>query len=233
MTRTLERSLGMKPCRFIVLPAVLLMSMAAIGCAPQDQTDLEAQYAENQNLRSQKQQLQEQMAQITAEHDDLMARLEAKDAEVAKLDKSLSVRPVAETDTAKGWQAGVYADKVTVGGDILFRSGQATLTAKGRTALGKIAIDLKGGYAGLPVRVYGYTDSDPIKKTAKLWQDNLDLSCSRAAAVTRFLIGKGVQAKRIATIGMGATNPVADNSTRAGKAKNRRVELVVVKVQQQ
>ena len=124
---------------------------------------------------------------------------------------------------------GAHADRVILGSDILFASGQATLTTAGKKAIDEIAKDLTSRYAGQLVRVYGYTDSDPIKRSKKLWKDNLDLSANRAMAVPRYLISRGIKADRIETIAMGATHYVAANSTKAAKAKNRRVEIFVIK----
>jgi chemotaxis protein MotB len=118
---------------------------------------------------------------------------------------------------------------VTVGADILFSSGKADLTSGGRAALDKIVGDLKSHYAGMTVRVYGHTDTEPIRKSKKLWQDNLDLSANRAMAVARYLVSKGISAKNVEVVAMGENHPVADNATAAGKAKNRRVEIVVLK----
>ncbi len=231
------KELGMKSIRLIAIAVLGVMAITAIGCGPQqDQAQLEAMYAENQTLRSQKQELQVQIAEATQLHDQLADQMNAKDqqlvireAEISKLNEQLSARIVPGPGTAEGWQAGKYSDKVMVGGDILFSSGQAALTSQGKTRLAAIARDLKGIYAGLPVLIYGHTDSDPIKRTATLWADNLDLSLNRSAAVARFLIAKGVKAKRIETVGMGSAHPVSDNSTKRGKAKNRRVEIVVLK----
>ncbi len=227
----------MKSVRIIACIVLGVMAISAIGCGPQQgQGQLEAMYAENQTLRSQKQELQGQIAEATQLADKLADQMTAKDeqltireAEINKLNEALAGRVVPAPAAAEGWLAGKYSDKVTVGGDILFSSGKATLTSAGRTRLAKIARDLKAGYADLPVLVYGHTDSDPIKRTATLWVDNLDLSLNRSAAVARFLITKGVKAKRIETVGMGSAHPVSDNSTKRGKAKNRRVEIVVLK----
>lgn len=148
-----------------------------------------------------------------------------KDRQIASL-QSQAGQPKTVED---GWTVGKYGDQVTLGSDILFSSGRATLTKSGQAALSRLAGDLKGRYRGLPVRVYGYTDSDPIRKSKKFWADNLDLSSNRAMAVTRYLIKRGISAERIATIGMGATKFVTSNKSKTGKAKNRRVEILVVK----
>jgi chemotaxis protein MotB len=109
----------------------------------------------------------------------------------------------------------------------LFSSGKAKLKSSGKTALSKVARDLKGNYSSLPIRIYGFTDSDPIRKSK--WKDNLELSANRSMAVTRYLISKGVDDERIETIAMGATHFLTSNKTRAGKSQNRRVEIFVIK----
>jgi len=76
---------------------------------------------------------------------------------------------------------------------------------------------------GLSVGVYGHTDNvgDDTKNQA--------LSEQRAVAVKNYLISKGIPENRITVKGFGASKPIADNSTAAGKAKNRRVQIVLGK----
>ena len=92
-----------------------------------------------------------------------------------------------------------------------------------------IAATIRSKYAHAIARVCGYTDSDRIVKSARLWKDNLDLSANRAMAVTRHLIGKGIKAEAVEPGAMGATHFVARNTDKASKAQNRRVEIVVIK----
>ncbi len=115
-----------------------------------------------------------------------------------------------------------------VGTNILAASGRARLTQAGKKALNIITAELTTKYGGKTIRVYGHTDNMPIKKSRKYWQDNLDLSANRAMAVTRHLISKGIRADRIETVAMGPARPVASNATKVGRARNRRVEMVVV-----
>lgn len=75
---------------------------------------------------------------------------------------------------------------------------------------------------GLKVEVQGHTDNSGSV------EHNLELSRHRAATVTQYLELYGISADRLTTEGYGETRPVADNSTEAGRAKNRRVELVKV-----
>jgi outer membrane protein OmpA-like peptidoglycan-associated protein len=72
------------------------------------------------------------------------------------------------------------------------------------------------------VQIAGHTDN--IGKPA----DNLLLSTNRAKSVADYVIGKGIAKERITNKGYGSTKPVADNNTEAGKARNRRTEMMVV-----
>jgi outer membrane protein OmpA-like peptidoglycan-associated protein len=79
----------------------------------------------------------------------------------------------------------------------------------------------------LRVRVEGHTDN----KGSAI--DNLDLSRERAAAVRRHLIDiGGIDGKRLVAQGFGPDRPVGDNKTEAGRAKNRRIELVIIEKSQ-
>jgi flagellar motor protein MotB len=212
--------------------------LSAAGCADKEKKQIQALYAEKQDLLNQNTQLRDQLSQLSDQDAKNQAALSDKDSQIAAQEakiKELSAHPgsgaagAAGPAAAQGWEHGLTADRVTVGSDVLFSPGKATLTSAGEQALAKIAADIHREYQGLPVRVYGYTDSDPIAKSHKLWSDNLDLSANRAMAVTRYLIGKGIPAEHIETIAMGATNAAAPNSSAAGKTRNRRVEIFVIK----
>ena len=114
---------------------------------------------------------------------------------------------------------------VTLQNTILFDSGKATLKSTTSKELDQIVSVLKQKYASKDVDVVGHTDTDPIVKSS--WKDNLELSAQRALSVTRYLIQHGISDKQVRAAGCGAARPVASNSTAAGKAKNRRVEIVV------
>jgi len=215
--------------------AVLLSVVAfmAVGCCDKEKQQIQALYTEKNDLMNQTKDLRAQLAKAKAREAELISSLDGKDAMIAQMRTELddAKKPPVEKPgkTGEGWERTAYGDRVTLGSDILFAAGKADLTAAGKSALNKIAADIKSTYAGLPVRVYGYTDGDPIVKSAKFWKDNLDLSANRAMAVTRHLRGLGIQADMIETIAMGETHPVADNKSSAGKTKNRRVEIIVIK----
>lgn len=109
---------------------------------------------------------------------------------------------------------------VRVPGDVLFDSGKADIKTSAKATLDRVAVALKRDYAGKQLKVEGFTDSDPIKKSK--WKSNQQLSEARAAAVKAYLSKQGVPASRMETIGFGATH------LRETKAKSRRVEIVVI-----
>jgi chemotaxis protein MotB len=116
---------------------------------------------------------------------------------------------------------------VTLPNTILFASGAASLKNATSTDLNHIESVLESRYPSRQIDVVGHTDTDPIKATKDKWKDNLELSAQRALTVVRYLIKRGIPEKNIRAVGCGAARPVASNATPSGKAKNRRVEIVV------
>jgi chemotaxis protein MotB len=116
---------------------------------------------------------------------------------------------------------------VTLQNEILFDSGKATLKKATSKELDNILSVLNSKYAGKQIDVVGHTDSDPITKTKEVWKDNWELSAERALTVVRYLVQHGIPENQIRASGCGSARPVASNDKAAGKAKNRRVEIVV------
>lgn len=102
---------------------------------------------------------------------------------------------------------------------ILFDTGKDTIKAESEPLLDEIVSMLKDN-AALELSVEGHTDNVGKAKA------NQSLSDKRAASVKKYLVSKGVDAKRLTTKGWGDGKPVADNRTEDGRARNRRVELV-------
>lgn len=122
---------------------------------------------------------------------------------------------------------GLQAVKVTFDSGILFSTGSSTLSSTAKTSLSNFANVLKQN-TDCDVAVQGYTDNQGWKNSTaeQSVQKNLNLSQQRAQAVTSYLQSLGVSSNQIrSTTGYGEANPVADNSTAAGKAQNRRVEV--------
>jgi len=108
-------------------------------------------------------------------------------------------------------------------GDSMFASGQSTVLPVVEPALGKVGGEV--ARVGGSVLVRGHTDNQPIRSA--VFPSNLVLSEKRAAYVAQILQQRGTPADRIHAIGKGDTQPVGDNATAAGRALNRRVEIVV------
>ena len=122
---------------------------------------------------------------------------------------------------------GLQAVKVTFDSGILFTTGSSTLSNVAKQSLSNFANVLKQN-TDCDVAIQGYTDNAGWKNStaAQSAEKNQKLSLQRAQAVTAYLQSLGVSAAQIrSTEGFGEANPVADNSTSAGKAQNRRVEV--------
>ncbi len=216
------------------------VSIAAMlgGCCTAQENQIATLRSKMDTLMNQNNSYRNQISELDKFNQQLTGDSQAKDQQISQLTGRVSelesapetiVEVATPTKTAEGWISTTVGDKISVGSDVLFTSGSATLSSGGKSALRSVSNAVKANYAGLPVRVYGFTDSDPIRKSRKLWSDNLDLSANRAMAVTRYLISQGISAERLETVAMGATHFVTSNASKSGKARNRRVEIMVVK----
>jgi outer membrane protein OmpA-like peptidoglycan-associated protein len=102
--------------------------------------------------------------------------------------------------------------------DILFDSGSAALKPEAIEQIGQLG-GILAKYSDDRVRIEGHTDAQGTEKL------NEELSLRRADAVRSVLVQHGVQEAQISALGLGEVRPVADNATKEGRAKNRRVEL--------
>jgi outer membrane protein OmpA-like peptidoglycan-associated protein len=112
------------------------------------------------------------------------------------------------------------AIKVTFDSGILFSSGKAALSPASKTALTNFATSLKNT-PETDVTIYGHTDNTGTREA------NEKLSLERAQAVSNFLTQNGIESTRMTVQGLAFDQPVADNSTAAGRAQNRRVEIYI------
>lgn len=114
--------------------------------------------------------------------------------------------------------------EVEIQSDILFASGAATPSPLATATVRKLAAVLRD--APNAVRVEGYTDDRPIRTAA--FPSNWELSAARAASVVHVLAGEGVGEGRLAVVGFGEHQPIADNLSVTGRNANRRVLLVIL-----
>ena len=118
--------------------------------------------------------------------------------------------------------------KWVVAGDMLFPEGGYQLSGNGKQALNQYVPQLQGLHEAKVV-VYGYTDNlavGPALQRAGI-ANNIDLSSRRADNVVAYLTSQGVNSDIISAKGFGDTHPVASNDTSDGRAKNRRIEIVL------
>jgi len=150
------------------------------------------------------------LEKLNREKDSLLA---AQKAEADKKLDALNSKTIKVFKDARG--------TILSMSDILFEFAKADLTQELKLNLAEVAAILKSLLTESTVIVEGHTDNVGKKET------NQKLSEARAKAVMNYLIERGVDKKRLKAVGYGMTKPVADNSTDEGKAKNRRVELVI------
>lgn len=112
-------------------------------------------------------------------------------------------------------------------GQVLFKSGSATFSARAKKILNEIARIAKH-YPGYRLHVGGHTDPRPIHNAK--FASNWELSALRATAVLRYLISKGVNPRHLTATGYADTDPLVPNTSPENMAKNRRVEFILEKI---
>jgi chemotaxis protein MotB len=141
--------------------------------------------------------------------------------EVDKYAKDHGLQSKVETTiTQRGLVIRLLTDQV------LFDSGQAELKPQSAPVLARVAKLLNIG-ADHDVAVEGHTDNIPI--AGSVYPTNWELSTARASRVVRFLIENGAAKMRMSAAGYAALHPIAENTTAAGRSRNRRVEIVLLR----
>lgn len=111
---------------------------------------------------------------------------------------------------------------------ILFDSGKADIKPEGLGILNKLIETLKG-VSDKAIRIEGHTDNvHIIGALTRIFHTNWELSAARAINVTRYLQQQGVDPLNLSAAAFAEYKPVADNSTKEGRAKNRRIEITLV-----
>ncbi|OHB41984.1 MAG: hypothetical protein A2069_01545 [Planctomycetes bacterium GWB2_41_19] len=203
--------------RGLCLVGIVGILIAGAGCG------------QTKKLRQENQQLNETISGLQQENADLSSKASRYESEVNRLENT---RRDLEAKL-KGTGATVRIKNGTVSvllpGAVLFDSGQTTLRPQSKATLKKIAGILKTSAAGEIVRIEGHTDNDPVLRQKDKYKTNWELSAARAAAVLHYMVEEcGVSPTRVYIAGFGQYQPLADNKSKTGKAKNRRVEFVIV-----
>ncbi len=180
---------------------------------------LEAADAERTQLAEAK----DELSKDVASKDEELAKLKATETQLHdKLKSELSSGDVSLTEDGGKLRVGLV-DKV------LFNSGEATINKRGENVLMRVGTIL-AGISDRQILVSGHTDQTPMgEKRASKFPTNWELSVARATNVVRFLQEKAkVPGERLVASGYGEFHPVASNKSSAGRARNRRIEILLV-----
>jgi chemotaxis protein MotB len=164
-----------------------------------------------QQLETERQAREARLAEVQGTYDELVGKLEEEiqrgEVKISELKGKLTVNVV---------------DK------ILFDSGQAALKPAGIKVLQQIGDILKSA-ADKNIQVEGHTDNVPIRGTlAEKYPSNWELSTARATTVLHFLQNQAsISGERLSAVGYGEYHPIATNSTSEGRAKNRRIQIIL------
>lgn len=139
-----------------------------------------------------------------------------------KVDKYLEKNGMSSSTTTTIDERGLV---VSLNDTLFFDTGKAEVKADSQGKLVEIAKILN--QLGKNMRIEGHTDNVPIKNDQ--FSSNWQLSCARAANVTQLLVEKsGIPPKNLSAVGYGENRPILDNNTEEGRARNRRVDIIIV-----
>ena len=211
--------------------ALLALAPFTLGCASNAalRTALKDRDAELAREREEHAETYRRLQDALAGREDLEAQLAAARRQVvqpvaASAAHAESFPELDELGVGYGTRNGNMV--ITLPSEITFPSGKATLTARGRSALSAVAQRLRDEYGDARFYIEGHTDSDPIAKAK--FSSNRDLSIARGMSVLKYLVEEcQIPDERFVIVGHGQYEPVASNASAAGKARNRRVEIVV------
>jgi chemotaxis protein MotB len=194
-------------------------------------------------LRSRSDSLSQSIVELRRKVDDLDAENEKLKAENAALVKAREeqVQKVSSTyeSLLEKMKSEISQGQVTISelkgkltvnmvDSILFDSGKAEVKKGGLEILGKVISVLKD-VEDKSIRIEGHTDNVQISRgLAQRYPTNWELSAARAINVARYLQGQGIDPGNLSAVAYGEWKPVATNDTPEGRAKNRRIEIILV-----
>ena len=162
----------------------------------------------------------EEVARLEKEKADAEAKAKAEAEERARA-KAEAERLAKEKAEAKAKEAKKELEEAFSLTNVAFRTGSAILTKESKKRLDK-AIETIKKYDGYRYNIQGHTDNRGKESF------NKKLSTKRAKAVKDYLVSQGVDESILSYEGLGSEQPIADNNTRAGREKNRRVVFEII-----
>jgi len=182
---------------------ILVGGLALTGCATQRYVDTH-------------------VAAVQSQVTDVQGHQQAQDAQLSQLDQSTR-EALQRAEAANKLAEGKFVYSMVLSDDsVKFPVDSSQLSTEAQTRLADFANKLKSDNRNVYLEIQGYTDTTGSPST------NTRLGADRAEAVRRFMNQQGVPLNRMNTISYGEDQPVAPNSTRAGRAQNRRVVLIVM-----
>tara|TARA_B110000908_G_C10239163_1_gene445099 strand:- start:933 stop:1973 length:1041 start_codon:yes stop_codon:yes gene_type:complete len=169
--------------------------------------------------------LQSNLKEKSIKIEELESKINAQNNAMSSLKNNITkaLKEFTSEDLTVSEKAGkIY---VSLSENLLFKSGSFDLDQNGTTAIIKLA-EVLAKQKNVDIVVEGHTDSDPFKGNGTLL-DNWDLSVKRATSVVRILEKNHVPKEKIVASGRSDNIPLTDNSTKEGKAKNRRTEIIL------
>ena len=194
---------------------------------------------QNRGLLVQLQEKESKLAQESARLEKLQSELDQRSARVDQLENLIASKEAAMqrlkdavSAALQGFEGkGLTVERkngkvyVSMENKLLFRSGSWSVGDQGRNAVVNLAGVLRQN-SDINVLIEGHTDDVPYGGKGAV-TDNWDLSTKRATAIVRILVNNNVSPKQITAAGRSKFIPVASNSSVSGKAKNRRIEIIL------
>lgn len=185
-----------------------------------------------QKVSEKEQRIKELEAEISRLSQEKQKALEEKEKAIAELKGTYNklVNELQEEIKKGEIEVTQLRDKLTLSmvEKILFDSGSAEIKKEGKKVLDRVVEILKN-VKDRQINIEGHTDNVPISpRLAQKFPTNWELSTARATNVVRYLQEKGIDPALLSATGYAEYRPVASNDTEEGRAKNRRIEIVLV-----
>ncbi|HBS12032.1 MAG TPA: cell envelope biogenesis protein OmpA [Flavobacteriaceae bacterium] len=207
--------------------------------ANDSEQQLSAKAEENRRLLVQLQEKESQLASESERLEQLQSELSERSARVDQLEGLIAAKEAAMqrlkdavSSALQGFEGkGLTVERkngkvyVSMENKLLFSSGSWAVNGEGQRAVENLASVLKDN-PDINVLIEGHTDNVPYGGKGVLL-DNWDLSTKRATAIVRILVNNNVNAEQVTAAGRSKYVPLTSNATSTGKAKNRRIEIIL------
>lgn len=212
------------PSRLRIVFVIGTLALVQVACATRGSYNA---------LEQERDLLRDQLDALAVEMEDAQSRLAATEA--ASFDnasRSAALIRELEAEVAAGEarvRQAVDGVDIDLADELLFASGSTELSQSGRALLGRIAKEIDA--ADAVISVEGHTDSWMVRESIrKRYPSNWELGASRAAKVVKRLSAEGIDPAKLRVVSYGPFHPVAANDSPEGRRKNRRIAIVVRKI---